>query len=167
MSKDFNSAWLNEREAKLSKPKICNDCHGSGKVGYCSENKVGTEDCPTCGGINICDQFEGKESVLHDQIIAECQRRRWWFAHSRMDKKTTQSKGIPDFIIAASSTSIKAFADYYNKPMNTPLTYYIEVKRKGAKLTKEQNITRHVLLALGHKWACVYSYPEFLAVIDG
>lgn len=101
--------------------------------------------------------FEGKESKLHDQIIAECQRRRWYFVHSRTDRKTTQAKGVPDFIIAAPARC-KAWGE---------ITYWVECKRKGSKLSPEQTVTKHVLTALGHRYACVYSYEEFLAVING
>ena len=88
--------------------------------------------------------FEGLESKLHEKIEQELIRRRWYYVRSRMDKKSTQPKGVPDFIIASP-------AKEYN-PNQYPFTFWIEVKRKGSKLTKEQNITRHVLLALGHKW---------------
>jgi RecB family endonuclease NucS len=91
-----------------------------------------------------------KESDLHDKIIAELIRRRWYFVHSRMDCRTTQLKGVPDFICASPDGR----------------TFWIEVKRKGAKLTKEQNVARHCLLVLGHKWACVYSFQEFLTAVN-
>ena len=91
-----------------------------------------------------------KESDLHDEIVAELIRRRWFFVHSRMDCRTTQQKGVPDFICASPGGK----------------TYWLEIKRKGAKLTKEQNITRYCLLALGHKWAVVYSFQEFLTAVN-
>jgi hypothetical protein len=98
------------------------------------------------------EAYPGLESDLHDQIVAELIRRRWFFVHSRMDCRTTTQKGVPDFICAA--------------PGNPPDTFWIEAKRKGAKLSKEQNITRHILLALGHKYKIVYSIKDFLDLID-
>ncbi len=89
------------------------------------------------------------ESDLHKSIEAELRRKRWFFCHSRMDKRTTTQLGMPDFIVAAPDGK----------------TYWIEAKRKGNKLSKEQNITRHCLLALDHIHATVYSMEEFLKVI--
>ena len=90
--------------------------------------------------------FAGPESDLHDLISSELVRRRWFFVRSRMDRPTTQQAGVPDFICAAPDG----------------VTHWIEVKRKGGKLSKEQNITKYVLLALGHRYATVYSFDEFL-----
>lgn len=106
--------------------------------------------------------YLGKESDLHDQIEAELKRRRWHYVHSRTDRKTTQAKGCPDFIIAAPGRSI-----YQGGGFDTCLatTYWIEVKKKGGKLSPEQNVVRHVLTALGHNHAVVYSFQEFLDVI--
>ena len=98
--------------------------------------------------------FAGRESELHEQIEDELNRRRWYFVHSRTDKKTTTQLGVPDFIIAAP------------EKFDRVSTYWVEVKRKGGKLTPEQTITRHVLQSLGHKWACVYSFEEFLTAIE-
>lgn len=91
-----------------------------------------------------------RESKLHDQIIEQLVRRRFYFVRSRMDKKTTQPKGTPDFICAAPNG----------------IVYFIEVKKPGAKLTKEQTITRHVLLALGHRHHVVYHMDDFLRIVD-
>ncbi len=103
--------------------------------------------------------FEGRESELHQQIEAELKRRRWYYVHSRTDKKTTQQKGVVDFVIAGPSTA--------NNPATChPKTYWIEVKRKGGKLSAEQTITRHILQALGHKWAMVTTFDEFLSAIE-
>jgi hypothetical protein len=87
-----------------------------------------------------------RESKLHEQIAAELQRRRWYAVHSRMDQATTTQSGVCDFICAAPGGVV----------------YWVEVKRRGAKLTKDQAITRHVLLALEHKHRVVYSFQEFL-----
>jgi hypothetical protein len=108
------------------------------------------------------DEYEphtGKESELHKQIEDELKKRRWYFVHSRTDRKTTQNLGVPDFIVAATS-SIE------DLECSVPVTYWIEVKRKGNKLSPEQTITKHILTALGHNYACVYSFEEFLSVIN-
>ena len=49
------------------------------------------------------DEFEGRESDLHDQIEAELKRRRWYYVHSRTDKRTTQnnSTGVRRILLAA------------------------------------------------------------------
>lgn len=101
------------------------------------------------------EPYDGPEGDLHDKIIAECQRRRWYFVHSRMDKKSSQAKGVPDFIIAA---------NLIHPPQQR--TFWIECKRKEGKLTPEQTVTKHILIALGHRYACVYSFEEFLAFVD-
>lgn len=89
------------------------------------------------------------ESELHRQIIDECNRRRWYHVRSRMDKRTTTQKGVVDFIIATSGG----------------ITFWIEAKRKGGKLSQDQHITRHVLLGLEHRYACVYNFEQFLNAI--
>ena len=94
---------------------------------------------------------------LHDKIEAELKRRRWFYVKSRTDRRSTQQKGVPDFIVAARAT---------NSMHDNGKTFWIEAKARGNKLSKEQNITRHVLLALGHKFSVVFSMKEFLAVID-
>jgi hypothetical protein len=97
---------------------------------------------------------DGLESELHTKIEDDLKRRRWYYVRSRMDKKSTQQKGVPDFIVAAP------------EKFDRVSTYWIEVKRNGSKLTPEQNVTKHVLQALGHKWACVYSFEEYLRAIE-
>lgn len=103
--------------------------------------------------------YLGKESDLHDQIEAELKRRRWYYVHSRTDRKTTQAKGCPDFIIA---TGAEATSGGYKR---SPRTYWIEVKKRGGKLSPEQNVVQHVLTALEHHHAVVYSFQEFLDII--
>lgn len=93
--------------------------------------------------------FEGPESKLHDKIIEDLRRRRWWFCHSRTDKRTTQQLGVPDFIVAA--------------PLG--VAWFIEVKKKGGKLTKEQNIARHCLVSLDHIHSVVFSMGDYEAEI--
>src|SRR6267154_4163837 len=104
------------------------------------------------------EPHKGRESELHDQIEAELKRRRWYYVHSRTDKRTTQGLGVPDFIIAAPDRLI-----FRGGGSDTQLarTYWIEVKRKRGKLSQEQAVTKHVLTALGHRHHVVYSFKEF------
>lgn len=90
------------------------------------------------------------EGDLHDKIEAELKRRRYYYTHSRMDKRATNTLGTTDFVIAIPGGK----------------TLWCECKKHGAKLTKEQNITRHILLALGHWHEVVYSFKQFLKVIS-
>jgi hypothetical protein len=89
------------------------------------------------------------ESKLHEEIEAELKRRRIYYVHSRMDRATTTQLGVTDFICA----------------MPNGKTLWCEAKRKGGKLTKEQNITRHILLAAGHWHEVVYSMKQFLELL--
>jgi len=82
---------------------------------------------------------------LHLLIEDELKRRRWYYVHSRTDRATTQQAGVPDFIIATPNGK----------------TLWIEAKRKGGKLSVEQNVTRHILLAMGHHFAVVFSMEDF------
>lgn len=89
------------------------------------------------------------EGDLHDKIEEELKLRRIYYVHSRMDKPTTTKLGVTDFIIA----------------MPGGVTLWLEAKRHGAKLTKDQNIVRHILLAGNHWHEVVYSFKQFLNII--
>lgn len=88
------------------------------------------------------------ERQLHDKIEAELKRLRWYYVHSRMDQSTTTQLGVTDFIIAVPGGR----------------TLWLEVKRKGGKLSQEQNIARHILTALGHWHEVAYSFEDFLTI---
>lgn len=90
------------------------------------------------------------EGDLHDKVESELKRRRWFYVHSRLDKPTTNQVGAPDFIIAAPNGKV----------------FWIELKKHGGKLSKEQNITRHCLLALGQAYEVVYSFKQFVNFIN-
>ena len=89
------------------------------------------------------------ELKLHDEIETELNKRRWYYAHSRTDRPTTTALGVTDFIIAAPNG----------------ITYWVEAKAKGRKLTAEQTITKHVLLGLNHRHAVVFSFGEFMETV--
>ena len=95
--------------------------------------------------------FEGKEEELAQLCIAEIRRRRWYFTRNLPGRYSTGTPGTVDLIIAADMGK----------------TYWVELKKHGGKLSEAQTITRHVLLALNHQWACVKSYQEFVNFING
>ena len=103
------------------------------------------------------DDVEGVklERDLHDKIEEELKRRRWYYVHSRMDKPTTTQLGVTDFVIAIPATK--------DGPAET---LWLEAKRHGAKLTKDQNIVRHILLASSHHHEVVYSMKQFIEIIS-
>ncbi len=90
------------------------------------------------------------ESDLHDQIIAYCKGKGWYYVRSRMDRKTTQAVGCPDFIIAADAGR----------------SFWIECKAKNGKGSPAQLETIVHLLKLGHKSAFVWSFEEFLSLVN-
>lgn len=91
------------------------------------------------------------ESKLHEQIIAECRRRGWYYVHSRMDRRTTTALGVVDFIIAADGGR----------------TFWIEAKARNKKPTREQAGAIHWLANLGHKSIVVHNLDGFLAAVVG
>lgn len=89
------------------------------------------------------------ESKLHEQIIAECRRRGWYYVHSRMDRRTTTALGVPDFIVAADGGR----------------TFWIEAKARNRKLTREQAGAISWLTMLGHKSIVVHNLDGFIAAV--
>lgn len=75
-----------------------------------------------------------RESDLHEQIIELCRERGFYPVHSRMDRRTSQALGVPDFIIALPGGK----------------TLFLECKAKGRKATPEQNAAIAHLKSLGH-----------------
>lgn len=94
------------------------------------------------------------EGDLHDDIEKDLKSRRWYYVHSRMDKPTTTELGVTDFIIAVPEHA-KVRGETRVR------TLWLEAKRHGAKLTKEQNITRHILVSAGHWHEVVYSMKQY------
>jgi len=123
---------------------------------------INIKNAPKRAKVEPEDAFEGKESELHSLIEQDLKRRRWYYVHSRTDKRATNQLGTPDFIIATPSRQL---CKDCGQDAELPTTYWIEVKRKGGKLSREQTITKHVLQALRHNWACVYSFDEYLTAI--
>lgn len=83
------------------------------------------------------------EKNIHDDIISYLRRNYIPFDHSRMDRKSTNTVGQPDFAIYI-----------HNRVL------FLEVKCSNGKLSEEQ-IKRHAELeAYGNKIEVVYSYDE-------
>lgn len=91
------------------------------------------------------------EAPLQDQIEAECNRRGWVCVRTRMDRKTTfTTPGVPDAIIAL--------------PNNRVL--WLEAKSKTNKQTPEQKGFQMRVERLGHEYALVRSFQQFLELIN-
>lgn len=99
---------------------------------------------PASAGVEI-------ESKLHEQIIAECRRRGWYYVHSRMDRRTTTALGVVDFIVAADGGR----------------TFWIEAKARNKKPTREQAGAISWLTMLGHKAIIVHNLDGFIAAVAG
>lgn len=96
------------------------------------------------------EAFDGPESELHEHIETYCKTKGWYYVHSRCDRKTTTAIGTPDFVIALPSGR----------------TFWCEVKRRKGKRAPAQLGVGMFLEHLGHAYACVYSFPEFLERIS-
>jgi len=90
-----------------------------------------------------------KESDLHDDIIGLCRANGWYYVHSRMDRATTQAKGVSDFVIA----------------LDDGLTVWIEAKAKRGKVTTEQLATISHLKKLGHAAGIAYNTANVVDLI--
>ncbi len=89
------------------------------------------------------------ESDLHDEIIAFCRSKGWYYIHSRTDRPTTNQVGCPDFCIVMDGGRI----------------VFLEVKRPGSKPTPAQAATIAWLRKLGASAHIVHDMQEFAAAI--
>lgn len=101
------------------------------------------------GRVPVSDDPVTKESDLHQDIIDLCKRRGWFYVRSRMDRRTTQAVGVPDFIIAADGGK----------------TIWIEAKAKGNKPSSEQLATITFLKAKGHVAAICYNMADVMGLV--
>ena len=106
------------------------------------------QNAPTCSA-RVTNRNADRESKLHDAILGECAVRGWAVVHSRMDRRTSQAPGVPDFIIAADGGK----------------TWWVEAKRKGGKLSPAQRDFGFLLGHNGHELHVVYSIEDFMEVI--
>lgn len=89
------------------------------------------------------------EAKLHRQIIEELDRRVWGYVHSRMDKRTTNKRGVCDFIILADGGR----------------TFLIECKLPGKKFSQDQLIFETLSRHNGHTVHRVETFDEFLRIV--
>jgi hypothetical protein len=113
------------------------------------KNPAGGPSGPVAASVTVRPPLD-PESKLHDHILEYVHSRGWLAVHSRMDRRTTTAKGVSDFIIITPKT-----------------VYFIECKRKGGKLTKEQQAFLTAIRVLGWPEAVVYSTAEFDAFMAG
>lgn len=90
------------------------------------------------------------ESETHDKIHQHATIKGWGIIHSRMDRKTTQAKGVSDFILLAPG----------------PTVFFIEVKRPGKKLRPEQLTFAALCHRTEQLYAAVYSFEEYLDFVS-
>lgn len=95
------------------------------------------------------------EKDLHQLIGNDLNRRGIFGVHSRMDKKTSQKKGVPDWIFALP------------RPDGAALPVAIECKRPGERLTEDQEYVRDLMVKNGWFYSVVYSFEEYAEVIRG
>jgi hypothetical protein len=90
------------------------------------------------------------EKQLHNQILTACMVRGFQVVHSRMDMRTTCSKGTPDFIILLPEGRL----------------LMIECKSSTGHLSPAQRLWMTMAEKLGHTVHVVRSYLEFISLID-
>jgi hypothetical protein len=93
-----------------------------------------------------CEQ----ESELQQQIATHCQIKEWYCERSAMHKPTTNGTGSLDFKIA----------------MPNGKMLWLETKRRGSKTTPAQNNVIAHLRKLGHWAEVVWSFEEFLKLVN-
>lgn len=89
------------------------------------------------------------ESQLHEDIIEYCKSKGWYYVHSRMDQRSTNAIGTPDFIIAIDGGK----------------TLWIECKIPGKKATIFQLAALTHLNKLQHKARLVTSMDGFVEAV--
>ncbi len=158
---DFNPRAQSQIREQLARENLCSVCmrwgtHRSNECPTLNHDKTALKESQSdCGALPEPaflppdTAYKGPEKDIHELIIGECRKRRWYFVHSRTDRRTTTAIGVPDFIIAT-----------FDK------VWWIEVKRKGSKVTREQAAVGIMLKALNQNYAVVYSFEEFISVIN-
>ena len=94
---------------------------------------------------------EDPESDIHDEVLRLCRAQGWYVLHSRMDRRTTNAVGAPDFVIFMPSSRVLC----------------IEAKRGNAKLRPEQEAAQMHLQRLGHPVLIVRSVAEARDLLCG
>ena len=101
------------------------------------------------GGQDEPPGVEREIAGLHDPIIAECKRRGWKYVHSDPTRRTTIGEGVCDFIIYADRGRM----------------FHVECKRKGGKLSLEQQAFIAWVGKLGHTVHVITTMTEFMAIV--
>lgn len=89
------------------------------------------------------------EKEIQSEIASLLRRNEIWFSSSRMDRKTTNTRGTPDFLFSINGHAIA-----------------LEVKAKSGVISEEQCKTRTQMIANGWSHFIVRSYEEALEVIN-
>lgn len=92
------------------------------------------------------------EGALHEEIMEWCdtQHPRVKYIHSRMDKHSTIAVGAQDFTLFLPRGE----------------TLCIECKSKGKKLAPDQRDWHKEMEMVGHKVNTIWSFEEFLALLN-
>ena len=109
-------------------------------IAYCERHAVTDTHRP--GGVE-------DESELHNQIVAECNRRQWLCFHGSMAHKAMRTLGEPDFTILADRGRV----------------FFVEAKSRNGKLRPEQRALAVAASTLGHTIFVVRSLSEFLEIV--
>jgi hypothetical protein len=92
----------------------------------------------------VADLIDKKtEKQIHDDIESYLRRNRIPYDHSRMDKKSTNKVGDPDFKVYVRNRVL-----------------FMEIKKPGGKLSDEQKVRINELNAAGNEVYLCFSYDE-------
>jgi hypothetical protein len=84
----------------------------------------------------------------HRQFIGWLERNEYAYAHNRTDKRSTTNLGVPDFLVGCR------------------IGLALEFKRRGARLSTEQEVWRRRHEARGGVYHVVCSYQEAVAITE-
>lgn len=97
-----------------------------------------------------------REKEIHRNIENWLRQREIFYVHSRTDKRTTNAKGVPDFI----------FAWRLEGPGEPAKPTAVEVKVGPNILTNEQIAVRDQMQGNGWRYHVVSSLPELMAYLQ-
>lgn len=133
-----------------------------------SEQQV--RDKSSCASID--DQIQAEtirdevkaEKELHRLIAQECHRRGWIPWHGSTAHKTKMTLGMPDFTILGRK-DVKWDKPGMNVECFQPFTLFVECKRPGGRISKEQHEMIEKAAKLGHTIHVVTSFQQFLILL--
>ncbi len=100
-------------------------------------------------------QLNQTEREVHKDIANYLRQHDVWFSHSRMDRKTTQALGVPDFVFC--------YVSVENMVALVPTA--VEVKVGGRKLTSEQESARMLMLSNGWTYHIVANVTQLMEIV--